>query len=143
MLESERRPSSGEDEASWLKRISEVDSKQEQLLNLHLDGDITKVQFRAKSAELMKARAVSESQLQAARSRLARLEDLERSKDALLSHYASLVPEGLAELTSEEKNRVYKMMHLKVIAHRDDALVAGWGCNASSTPLGNYRIRGR
>jgi hypothetical protein len=91
----------------------------------------------------MKARAVSESQLQAARSRLARLEDLERSKDALLSHYASLVPEGLAELTSEEKNRVYKMMRLKVVAHRDDALVADWGCNDASTPLGNYRIRGR
>ncbi len=63
MLESEGQPSAGEDEASWLRRISEVDGKQEQLLNLHLDGDITKVQFRAKSAELEEARATVESKL--------------------------------------------------------------------------------
>ena len=35
MLENERQPSSGEDEAFWLKRMSEVDGKQERLLNLH------------------------------------------------------------------------------------------------------------
>ena len=63
MLEDERQPSSGEDEASWLKRISEVDGKQERLLNLHLDGDITAAHFRAKSAELGEARVVVEGQL--------------------------------------------------------------------------------
>ena len=83
------------------------------------------------------------SSLQAARSRVARLEYLERSKDVLLSHYASLVLDGLAELTSEEKNRVYKMMRLKIIAHRDDALVADWGCNDASTLLDSGRILGR
>lgn len=77
------------------------------------------------------------------RLRVVRLENLERSKDALVSYYASLVLKGLDELSSKEKNQVYKMMHLKVYAHRDDALAAGWGCNVSSTPLGNYRIRGR
>ena len=78
--------------ASWLKRMSEVDSKQERLLNLHLDGDITAAQFRAKSAELREARLAAEGQLEVARSRLARLEDLKRSKDELVSHYSSLVP---------------------------------------------------
>ena len=81
MLEDERQPSSGEDETSWLKKISEVDGKQERLLNLHLDGDITAAQFRAKSAELREARVAAESQLEVARSRFARLEDLKRSKD--------------------------------------------------------------
>jgi hypothetical protein len=92
MLENERQPSAGEDEASWLKRIAEIDLKQERLLDLHLDGDITTEQFRAKSAELEAARTAVEGQLEAARSRLARLRDIEQSKDALISHYASLVP---------------------------------------------------
>jgi len=77
------------------------------------------------------------------RLRVARLENLERSKDALVSYYASLMPQGLAELSPEERNRIYKMMRLRVFADRDGALTADWGCNASSTPLGNYRIRGR
>jgi hypothetical protein len=80
-----------------------VDGKQERLLNLHLDGDTTAAQFRAKSAELREARLAAESQLEVARSRFARLEDLKRSKDELVSHYSSLVPSQLQDLTSEDR----------------------------------------
>ena len=73
MIESERGLSSGEDEASWLGRISEIDAKQERLLDLRLDGNITPEQFRARSARLGEARAAAEAQLQAASSRLSRL----------------------------------------------------------------------
>lgn len=82
-------------------------------------------------------------QLEAARSRLSRLEDMERGKAALISHYASLVPQGLAELSPDEKNRVYRMMRLRVFADREGVLTADWGCNVLPTPLGNVRIRGR
>jgi uncharacterized membrane protein YcjF (UPF0283 family) len=122
-----------EGETSWLRRISEVNGKQERLLNLHLDGDITAAQFRAKSAELREARLAAESQLEVARSRLARLEDLKRSKDELVSLYSSLVPSPLQGLTSEDRRQVYKMMSLRVLAHSDDALIAEWGCNDEPT----------
>jgi site-specific DNA recombinase len=143
MLEDERRPSAGEDETPWLKRIAEISFKQERLLNLHLDGDITTEQFRAKGAELEAVRVAAENQLEAARSRLARLKDLERSKDALISHYASLVPQALSGLSSEEKNQVYKTMHLHVLAQRDGTLIADWGCNDEPLPPGSYRTPGR
>jgi len=103
MLEDERQPSAGEDESPWLKRIADIDLKRKRLLDLHLDGDITTEQFRAKSAELEEARLAADGKLEAARSRLARLKDLERSKESLISHYASLVPQALTELSSEEK----------------------------------------
>jgi Recombinase zinc beta ribbon domain len=143
MLENEPQPSTGEDEASWLKRIAEIDLKQERLLDLHLDGDITTEQFRAKSADLEAARVAAESQLQAARSRLARLKDLKKSKDALISHFASLVPQAMSELSSEEKNQIYKMMRLHVLAQRDGTLIADWGCNVSPLPPGGCRTRDR
>jgi hypothetical protein len=143
MLENEPQPSTGEDEASWLKRIAEIDLKQERLLDLHLDGDITTEQFRAKSADLEAARVTAESQLQAARSRLARLKDLKKSKDALISHFASLVPQAMSELSSEEKNQIYKMMRLHVLAQRDGTLIADWGCNVSPLPPGGCRTRDR
>jgi chromosome segregation ATPase len=144
MLENERQSATTEaDEASWLKRIAELKAKQERLLDLHLEGDVTTEQFRAKSAELEDARMAAKDQLEAARSRLTRLKDLESSKDALISHYASLVPQGLAELSPEEKNRVYKMMRFHVFAHRDGTLSAEWGCNVLTTPPDSCRTWGR
>ena len=143
MLENERQPSAGEDEASWLKRIAEIDLKQERLLDLHLDGDITTEQFRAKRAELEEARGAAESQLEAARSHLARLDDIERSKDTLVSHYASLVPQALTELSPEEKNQIYKMMRFHVLAQRDGTLIADWVCNIWPLPPGNCCTAGR
>ncbi len=44
--------------------------KQERLLDLHLEGDVTMAQFRSKSEELREARAAAEGQLEAARCRL-------------------------------------------------------------------------
>lgn len=134
---------SSENEASWLRRLSDIDRKQERLLDLHLDGGITTAQFRAKSAELKEARATVESQIEASRSRLARIEDVERDKDALISHYASLMPQGLADLSPEERNRVYKMMRLRVLTDREGKLTAEWGCNVLTTPLGSCRTQGR
>ena len=84
-------------------------------------------QFRAKSEELNEARVAAEDRLEAVRSRLSRLKDIERSKEALVSHYSSLVPTGLRQLSSEERRRVYKTMRLRVFAHRDGTLIADWG----------------
>jgi hypothetical protein len=66
--------------------------------------------------------------------RLTHLKDIEHSKDALISHYASLVSQGMAELSPEERNRTYKMMCLHVFADRGGALTAEWGCNDATTP---------
>jgi hypothetical protein len=143
MLENERQPPMGEDKNSWLKRLAEIDLKQKRLLDLHLDGDITTEQFRAKSIELEEARSTVEGQLEAARSRFARLKDIERSKDALISHYTSLVPQELTELSPEEKNQIYKIMRLHVLAQRDGALIADWGCNVWPLPPGDCRTVGR
>jgi hypothetical protein len=74
---------------------------------------------------------------------IAHLKDIERSKDALISHYASLVPQALSELSSEEKNRIYKMTHLQVLAQRDGTLIADWGCNVLPQPPGNCRTADR
>ncbi len=75
-------------------------------------------------------------------SRLARLKDIERSKDALVSHYTSLVPQELTELPPEEKNQIYKMMRLHVLAQRDGTLIADWGCNVLPLPPGGCHTPG-
>jgi hypothetical protein len=67
----------------------------------------------------------------------------ERSKDILVSHYASLVPVGLDDLHPADKNKVYEVMHLRVFAPPDDTLIAELGCNVSPLPLDSSRTRGR
>ena len=39
--------------------------------------------------------------------------------NALLVHYASMVTEALDDLTSEERQRIYSMMHLNVTMYAD------------------------
>ena len=48
-----------------------------------------------------------------------RIGHLEQDANALLEHYAGLVPEALDDLTSKERHRVYKMMRLNVIMYAD------------------------
>ena len=95
--------------------------------------------FRAKSTELNSVRAAAQDQLEAW-SRLSRLKDLERSKDTLVSHYATLAPQGLKELSPAERNQIYNTMNLRTFAHPDDTLIAEWGCNISPLPPGSFKI---
>jgi hypothetical protein len=44
------------------------------------------------------------------------------------------VPQALSNLSSEEKNRIYDMMHFHVLAQRDGTLIADRGCNDVSVP---------
>jgi hypothetical protein len=50
------------------------------------------------------------------------LEKLERDRDSLLEHYARMVPTALDNLTSEERQQVYWMLRLRVLAFQDGAL---------------------
>ncbi len=135
--------SAEEEEESWLKQISEIERKKERLLDLYLEGDIATEQFRAKSAVLQEAHEKATVNLEAVRSRRARVEDFERDKEALLEYHARLIPEDLDGLTPEQRQTLYRMMRLRVLA-RDGALTtAEWGCNVLTTPPDSCRTRGR
>ena len=135
--------SAEEEEASWLKRLSEIERKEVRLLDLCLEGDITTEQFRARSGALRETKEAVTAGLEAVRARRSRREDFERDKEALLEYHARLVPEALDGLAPEQRRTLYRMMRLKV-AVRDGALTtADWGCNDERRLPGNVRIRGR
>jgi hypothetical protein len=144
MQENEARTvgvSAEEEETSWLKRLSEIERKEERLLDLR--GDITTEQFRAKSSALHEAGEAATAGVEAARARRSRREDFERDKEALLEYHSRLVPEDLDGLAPEQRRTLYRMMRLKA-AVRDGALTtADWGCNDEPTLPGSVRIRGR
>ena len=95
--------SAEEEEAFWLKRVSQVERNEERLLDLRLEGDISTEQFHAKRAALQETKEIAKTSLEARRSRRSRLEDFERDKEALLEYHARLVPEDVDGLTPEQR----------------------------------------
>jgi hypothetical protein len=73
---------------------------------------------------------------------------VEQDRNALLSHYAQVAVEHLGNLEQEERNRVYKMLDLKVLAQQDGNLEVKWVLGGNpcrdNEPLlpGSSRIRG-
>ena len=142
-LEREGAASAEEEEASWLKRISETERKEERLLDLRLEGDITAQQFREKSAALQEAKSAAAAGLEAARTRRERRGGFERDKRALLDFHARLIPEDLDGLTPEQRRDLYRMMRLRFQARDGTLVTAEWGCNVLTTRPGSGRTRGR
>ena len=73
------------------------------------------------------------------RTRQEAIEALERDKEALLEHYASIAPEALDSLTPEERHHLYKMLRLEVVVRLDATLevsgVFGEGVSLSNEEL--------
>jgi hypothetical protein len=80
---------------------------------------------RLRLANSSNARKTAERELKALNDRQERLESLERDKESILNCYASLAPEALASLGSEERHRLYKMLRLKVAVNVDGTLEIG------------------
>jgi hypothetical protein len=88
-------------------------------------------------------RKTAKEALEALKLKRGRLEDLEQDAETLLTSYASMVPEGLDALSLEERQRLYKMLRLKVYTYAgggtevDGTFVVGdgfYGRNGSSRP---------
>ena len=133
MIEAERAGMRGDPEAeaqTWLGRLAALDTKRSRFQDMAAEGHITFEELEAKLRELEEQRGTAERELEGLNLRRSRLEDLERDKETLLKHYASMVPEALDGLTGEERHRVYRMLRLQVYVSQDGDLdVRGvlWG----------------
>jgi hypothetical protein len=62
-----------------------------------------------------------------------RVEELEKDRDALLGSMAELVPDALDDLDGEEKNKLYRMLHLEVRPSEEGYEVSGAFCTSGLT----------
>ena len=122
LIEEERHASRGNPDCeakAWAKSLAEVDRKRSAYQDQQAEGLITIDELREKLTVLESTRAVALRELDVLKERRERVETLERDADALLEHYALMVPEALEDLTSEERHDIYKMLRLKVIVSAD------------------------
>ena len=104
---------------AWLETLSEAEAERRGYLRLAAKGRMTDEELDEALAELKETQETAGRELEALRSRRKVLEDLERDKDALLEHYAQLVPSALDNLTALERHQVYKMLRLQVVAQQN------------------------
>ena len=122
LIEEERSAARGDPNREfevWAKQLAEVDRKRSAFQDQQAEGLITLDELLSKLAALEETRSAARRELDALKECRERIERLEQDANALLEHYASMVPEALDGLTSEERHRVYKMMRLNVTMYAD------------------------
>jgi hypothetical protein len=116
-IELEREGRYGDPEAEakhWLEKLSEIDEEWRGFLRLAAKGRITDQELDEELAALEETRRTAERELKDLRRHVQRVEQMEQDRDAVLDHYASLAPESLDSLTSDQRHHLYKMLRLKV-----------------------------
>jgi hypothetical protein len=93
-----------------LEKLLEIDEERRGFLRLAAKGCTTDEELAA----LEETRRTAERDLKNLRQHKELVEQMEQDRDAVLEHYASLAPEALDSLTSEERRHLYKMLRLKV-----------------------------
>jgi site-specific DNA recombinase len=122
LIEEERRAMRGNPDVeaeAWAKKLAEVDSKRSAYQDQQAEGLITLDELGTKLAALEETRTVAVKELEAMGTRREQHERLKHDAEALLEHYAGMIPEALDDLTSKERHDVYRMMRLKVLIPAD------------------------
>ena len=125
MIERERAAAHGDPEAQtrlWLNKLAEVDRKRARYQEMAAEDLISFEELRARIAELDETRRTADRELRDLRGRQEQIRQLEQDRDALLEHYAGLVPEALDELDAAERHHVYKMLRVEAVVWPDRSL---------------------
>ncbi len=147
MIERKREAMRGDPDQeakAWADKLAEVERKRARFQDMTADGLIEFDELRTKLAALEETREAARKELEALEGRREELAELERDCDAVMKHYAAMVPEYLDSLVPEERHHVYKLLKLRVGLYPDGTLeVSGvWVevpevCKTERTPTGS------
>jgi site-specific DNA recombinase len=137
LIERERATRTGDPESDgkvWLKKLEECSRLRAAYQDQQVAGLMTLDELASKLKDLEETRRVAQLELDALAELEARVQELEENRDALIASYASMVPEALENLISEERNKVYRMLQLEVSPTPEGYQVSGAFCTSAPTP---------
>ena len=109
----------------WADKVAECDRLRSAYQDQQAAGLMTLDELSSKLEDLENTRRWAHSELEALEAREERAAKLEEDRDALLASMAKTVPDGLDNLTPEEKNKVYRMLRLEVTPASEGYQVSG------------------
>jgi DNA repair exonuclease SbcCD ATPase subunit len=107
---------------AWLNKLSELDQERRGYQRLAARGHMTDEELDEAMSELEESRQTGKRELEALEGRNKVIEDLEKDRDAILEAYARMVREELDTLSLEDRQRIYKMLRLRVTLHPDQPM---------------------
>jgi len=142
MIDLEREGTHGDPERemkTWFEKLSEIDQMRRGYQEQAAKGLMTLDELGAALGDLGESRRTAEQELEAIKGRQARIEQLERDKDALLQQYSDVAPEALDALTAEERHHAYTLLQLDVLIYPDEGLEVS-GAFAEGPLFSNYEL---
>jgi hypothetical protein len=94
-----------------------LEVQEERLLDLYLEGKLEVDRYESRISRIKQSRRTIQDEIERINNRFVYIERLKHDRDELFSHYSQIVPEGLDALEPNERNRVYKMLGLTVLAY--------------------------
>jgi DNA repair ATPase RecN len=126
LIEREREGAHGGDPEAetklWLDKLTEVDRKRARYQEMAAEDLIGFDELRARIAELEETRTVAEHELRSLEHRREQIQQLEQDKQALLNHYAGLLPDDLDGLDAVQRRQVYEMLRVEAAIGPDGSL---------------------
>jgi site-specific DNA recombinase len=137
LIEQERRSPGGrgdpDQEAKvWAGQIAECSRLRTAYQDQQAAGLMTLEELGERLRELEDTSRIAEAELEVLDVRKEREEELEADRDALLEYMAASVPEGLDEITGEERNTIYRMLRLETTPTPEGYEVKGAFCTSET-----------
>jgi hypothetical protein len=104
---------------TWLERIAAADRQRAKYQEMAAEELITFEELRERLEGLEEAKKMAQGELESISLHRQHLEELERSADDLVRHYAAIVPESLDAISPEEKHQIYKTLRMKVLVNME------------------------
>ena len=120
---SDRRGDPAKELKAWTDELAKLERMRDGYHDQAAEGLLGFDKLREKLADLDRRRATVENELEVLKGRGEELERLERDRDAVVSHYATLAPEVLESLGPEKRHRFYGILGIRVFAKEGEAWV--------------------
>ena len=102
------------DERAWLRRIEELDVQRRRMQDLAVEGLLGADDLRERLARSEEQRRAAQKELEAARSRGKRIEDIEKNRDWVFLYWQRLEKSAIMHTCWGGHNRLYKKMGLRL-----------------------------
>ncbi len=122
MIESERELLAiepVEQIAHWAEQVERSRVKRSRYQDQEAEGLMTRVELRAKLAELDETVTLAEAEIEKLRCHEERILALEKSGEELLERYVEIVPAELGSLSPGERRHIYQLLRVEVLVPKD------------------------
>ena len=130
----EAHTDSAQEVETWEARLGECASLRSAYQDQQAAGLMTLDELRSRLEELDETRRVAETELAALHGSRERTKNLEEDVEVVLASLSENIPEALGSLSGEERNRLYRMLQLRVSLNAEGYVATGILCAPGPTP---------